>query len=111
MPRLWSAPSRDRQKNERQRESQVNHPYRAAVQDYHARQSKLKQRPADRDKAYQRPIELSAASFQETSRILISAAIKGQIDYLEGLKENVILGRLIPAGTGYWLEKVSYNVI
>ena len=47
------------------------------------------------------PSFLSAASFQETSRILISAAIKGQIDYLEGLKENVILGRLIPAGTGW----------
>ncbi|MFA7314406.1 MAG: DNA-directed RNA polymerase subunit beta' [Candidatus Magasanikbacteria bacterium] len=43
---------------------------------------------------------LSAASFQETSRVLVSAAITGKIDYLEGLKENVIIGRLISAGTG-----------
>ena len=44
---------------------------------------------------------LSAASFQETSKILIEAAVSGKIDNLEGLKENVIIGRLIPAGTGY----------
>ncbi|MDD3491473.1 MAG: DNA-directed RNA polymerase subunit beta' [Candidatus Pacebacteria bacterium] len=44
---------------------------------------------------------LSAASFQETSRILIRAAIEGKKDYLKGLKENVIIGRLIPAGTGF----------
>ena len=44
---------------------------------------------------------LSAASFQETSRVLIDAAVGGKIDYLEGLKENVIIGCLIPAGTGY----------
>ncbi len=44
---------------------------------------------------------LSAASFQETSRVLIDAAVSGKIDYLEGLKENVIIGCLIPAGTGY----------
>jgi DNA-directed RNA polymerase subunit beta' len=43
---------------------------------------------------------LSAASFQETSRVLVNAAITGKMDYLEGLKENVIIGRLIPAGTG-----------
>ncbi|MBT3538511.1 hypothetical protein HN481_00075 [Candidatus Parcubacteria bacterium] len=43
---------------------------------------------------------LSAASFQETSRVLVNAAITGRVDYLEGLKENVIIGRLIPAGTG-----------
>ncbi len=43
---------------------------------------------------------LSAASFQETARVLINAAITGKIDYLDGLKENVIIGRLIPAGTG-----------
>ncbi len=46
---------------------------------------------------------LSAASFQETSRVLISAAVNGWPDKLYGLKENVILGRVIPAGTG-WLE-------
>ncbi|HAM88329.1 MAG: DNA-directed RNA polymerase subunit beta' [Candidatus Falkowbacteria bacterium GW2011_GWC2_38_22] len=44
---------------------------------------------------------LSAASFQETARVLIESAVTGKIDYLEGLKENVIIGRLIPAGTGY----------
>ena len=43
---------------------------------------------------------LSAASFQETTRILTDAAIKGSVDNLRGLKENVILGKLIPAGTG-----------
>lgn len=44
---------------------------------------------------------LSAASFQETARVLIEAAINGKVDYLRGLKENVIIGRLIPVGTGY----------
>ena len=43
---------------------------------------------------------LSAASFQETTRILTDAAIKGKVDHLQGLKENVIIGKLIPAGTG-----------
>ncbi len=44
---------------------------------------------------------LSSASFQETARVLINAAITGKIDRLEGLKENVIIGRRIPAGTGF----------
>jgi DNA-directed RNA polymerase subunit beta' len=44
---------------------------------------------------------LSAASFQETTRVLTDAATKGKIDYLHGLKENVIIGKLIPAGTGF----------
>jgi len=44
---------------------------------------------------------ISAASFQETTRVLTEAAISGRIDYLKGLKENVIMGRLIPAGTGF----------
>ncbi len=44
---------------------------------------------------------LSAASFQETPRVLIEAAVSGKVDYLEGLKENVIIGCLIPSGTGY----------
>ena len=43
---------------------------------------------------------LSAASFQETTRVLTDAAIKGKVDDLIGLKENVIIGKLIPAGTG-----------
>src|SRR2546430_10819846 len=43
---------------------------------------------------------ISAASFQETTRVLTEAAINGKIDHLLGLKENVIVGRLIPAGTG-----------
>ncbi|MFA5154852.1 MAG: DNA-directed RNA polymerase subunit beta' [Patescibacteria group bacterium] len=54
---------------------------------------------------------LSAASFQETSRVLIDAAVGGKIDFLEGLKENVIIGCLIPAGTGYKGKKqrIDYN--
>ena len=43
---------------------------------------------------------LSAASFQETTRVLTEAAIQGKVDTLEGLKENIIVGSLIPAGTG-----------
>ena len=43
---------------------------------------------------------ISAASFQETTRVLTEASISGKVDYLRGLKENVIVGRLIPAGTG-----------
>jgi len=43
---------------------------------------------------------ISAASFQETTRVLTDAAIKGKVDKLQGLKENVIVGRLVPAGTG-----------
>jgi DNA-directed RNA polymerase subunit beta' len=44
---------------------------------------------------------ISAASFQETTKILTAAAIEGKIDWLRGLKENIIIGRLIPVGTGY----------
>jgi DNA-directed RNA polymerase subunit beta' len=44
---------------------------------------------------------LSAASFQETSRVLIGASLMGKVDDLKGLKENVIIGKLIPAGTGF----------
>ena len=43
---------------------------------------------------------ISAASFQETTRVLTEAAIEGKKDWLNGLKENVIVGKLIPAGTG-----------
>ena len=43
---------------------------------------------------------ISAASFQETTRVLTEAAIQGKVDYLRGLKENVIIGHLIPAGPG-----------
>jgi DNA-directed RNA polymerase subunit beta' len=49
---------------------------------------------------------LSAASFQHTIKVLAGAAIEGKEDPLYGLKENVIIGKLIPAGTGYW----AYNV-
>lgn len=48
---------------------------------------------------------LSAASFQETSRVLAEAAVEGRIDNLTGLKENVIIGRLIPSGTGFYREE------
>ena len=44
---------------------------------------------------------ISAASFQETTRVLTESAIEGKKDWLNGLKENVIIGRLIPAGTGF----------
>jgi len=60
---------------------------------------------------------ISAASFQETTRVLTEAAIAGRVDYLRGLKENVIVGRLIPAGTGMpvyrnvYLEKDEPPVI
>ena len=54
---------------------------------------------------------LSAASFQETTRILTDASIKGKVDYLQGLKENVIIGKLIPAGTGIKAYKnVDYEL-
>ncbi len=53
---------------------------------------------------------LSAASFQETARVLINAAVTGKMDYLEGLKENVIIGRRIPAGTGYKAEDKAKEV-
>jgi len=43
---------------------------------------------------------ISAASFQETTKVLSDASVAGKIDYLKGLKENVIMGRLVPAGTG-----------
>ena len=48
---------------------------------------------------------ISAASFQETTRVLTDAAIRGKVDKLHGLKENVIVGRLIPAGTGSTRDK------
>ncbi len=50
---------------------------------------------------------ISAASFQETTRVLTDASIKGKVDNLEGLKENVIVGRLVPAGTG--LTKMAWD--
>ena len=50
---------------------------------------------------------ISAASFQETTRVLTDASIKGKVDYLQGLKENVIVGRLVPAGTG--LTKMGWD--
>ena len=54
---------------------------------------------------------LSAASFQETTRILTDAAIHGKVDHLEGLKENVLLGKLIPAGTGFRnYKKAEYDL-
>ncbi|MDR0646591.1 MAG: DNA-directed RNA polymerase subunit beta' [Elusimicrobiota bacterium] len=53
---------------------------------------------------------ISAASFQETTKVLTDAAIKGQIDRLEGLKENVIVGHLIPAGTGISAKNISEEI-
>jgi len=54
---------------------------------------------------------LSAASFQETTKVLTEAAVKGKIDKLKGLKENVIIGKLIPAGTGSSEERESSRLI
>ena len=58
---------------------------------------------------------ISAASFQETTRVLTDAAIKGKVDPLNGLKENVIVGRLVPAGTGHiknkWNKKALRTTI
>src|ERR1700687_253592 len=48
----------------------------------------------------------SAAAFSETTRVLTDAAVNGKVDPLEGLKENVIVGRLIPAGTGASMAKI-----
>lgn len=53
---------------------------------------------------------ISAASFQETTKILTDAALMNKIDYLDGLKENIIVGRLIPAGTGYLLKKYKESI-
>ena len=50
---------------------------------------------------------ISAASFQETTRVLTDTSIKGKVDSLEGLKENVIVGRLVPAGTG--ITKIDWD--
>jgi len=50
---------------------------------------------------------ISAASFQETTRVLTEAAVAGKVDYLSGLKENVIVGRLIPAGTGALINEMK----
>ena len=53
---------------------------------------------------------LSAASFQETSSVLVDAAVKNKVDHLQGLKENVIFGKLIPAGTGMkFYQNVGYK--
>jgi DNA-directed RNA polymerase subunit beta' len=52
---------------------------------------------------------ISAASFQETTRVLTEAAVQGKVDTLNGLKENVIVGRLIPAGTGAGMNRLRVS--
>jgi len=54
---------------------------------------------------------ISAASFQETTRVLTDAAVQGKVDQLDGLKENVIVGRLIPAGTGLLVEQMKKEAL
>lgn len=54
---------------------------------------------------------ISAASFQETTRVLTESAVAGRVDYLRGLKENVIMGRLIPAGTGLAYHKAKQKAL
>ncbi len=53
---------------------------------------------------------ISAASFQDTTKVLTQASIEGRVDYLRGLKENVIMGRIIPAGTGYMRYR-NYSMV
>jgi DNA-directed RNA polymerase subunit beta' len=79
--------------------------YAAAIRDAEA-EGKLPPKAREmvlgiKESALSRRSFLSAASFEQTTKILIGAALKGSIDTLRGLKENVILGRLIPAGTGF----------
>lgn len=57
------------------------------------------------------PSFISAASFQETTRVLTKAAIEGRVDWLRGLKENIIIGHLIPSGTGYQSYNNCFNAI
>jgi DNA-directed RNA polymerase subunit beta' len=54
---------------------------------------------------------ISAASFQETTRVLTEAAVAGKLDRLQGFKENVIVGRLIPAGTGFYLNSIKNQAL
>lgn len=54
---------------------------------------------------------ISAASFQETTRVLTEASVAGKVDKLKGLKENVIVGRLIPAGTGLYVDKARKEAV
>ena len=54
---------------------------------------------------------ISAASFQETTRVLTEASVTGKIDKLRGLKENVVIGRLIPAGTGYGASQGQADLV
>ena len=59
--------------------------------------------------ALNNPSFISAASFQETTRVLTKAAIEGRVDWLRGLKENIIIGHLIPSGTGYQSYTNCFN--
>ena len=59
--------------------------------------------------ALNNPSFISAASFQETTRVLTKAAIEGRLDWLRGLKENIIIGHLIPAGIGSKNYTNSFN--
>ena len=61
--------------------------------------------------ALNNPSFISAASFQETTRVLTKAAIEGRVDWLRGLKENIIIGHLIPSGTGYQSYKNCFSRI
>jgi len=61
--------------------------------------------------ALNNPSFISAASFQETTLVLTKAAIEGRVDWLRGLKENIIIGHLIPSGTGYQSYTNCFNLI
>ena len=80
-----------------------------------ARAAEQKHKPAEADPVLQGITKaslqtssfISAASFQETTRVLTEAAVSGRVDNLVGLKENVIVGRLIPAGTGSVMNQLK----
>jgi DNA-directed RNA polymerase subunit beta' len=61
--------------------------------------------------ALNNPSFISAASFQETTRVLTKAAIEGRIDWLRGLKENIVIGHFIPSGTGYQNYTNCFNLV
>ncbi len=88
---------------------------RASMENENSRVKKSKKKPSEYEDLFLGITKvslsteswLSAASFQETARVLINASVTGKVDGLNGLKENVIIGRLIPAGTGYDNEYID----
>jgi DNA-directed RNA polymerase subunit beta' len=92
---------------------------RQRAEEENARVVKAKGKPADIEDLFMGVTKvslstesfLSAASFQDTAKVLINAAVTGKVDRLEGLKENVIIGRLIPAGTGFGAYEANGDLV